>query len=84
LAYNYKMYKSIILSSCLFGSFSSSLFCSVYLCAKSLELINRSLLENKKIPNKLFIINGLTFVISGSIYVYSLTLLKKLSEHLLH
>ena len=67
---------SIILSSCLFGS--------VYIFSKSFESMNRSFLENKKIPNKLFIINGLTFVISGSIYVYSLTLLKKLSEHLLH
>jgi hypothetical protein len=57
------MYNSIILSSCLFGS--------VYLCSLSLVLINISLLENKKIPKKLIIINGLVFVLSGSILVYS-------------
>lgn len=62
------MYKSIILSSCLFGSF--------YLCSTSLILINRSLLENKKkIPNELNIINGLTFLVSGSIIIYNFSLL---------
>ena len=61
------MYKFIILSSCLFGS--------VYLCSTSLLLINRSLLENKKLPNKLIIINGLTFLVSGSIVVYNFSLL---------
>ncbi len=60
------MYKSIILSSCLFGSF--------YLCSTSLILINRSLLENKKIPNELHMINGLTFFVSGSVVVYNLSL----------
>ena len=60
------MYNSIILSSCLFGSF--------YICSKSLELINTSLLENKKIPRKLILINGLTFVLSGSIIIYSFAL----------
>ena len=57
------MYNSIILSCCLFGS--------VFLFSKSLELINMSLLENKKIPHKLILINGLTFVTSGSIIIYS-------------
>ena len=61
------MYKSIILSSCLFGSF--------YLCSISLLFINRSLLENKKIPNELIIINGLTFLVSGSIVIYNFSLL---------
>jgi hypothetical protein len=61
------MYKSIILSSCLFGS--------IYLCSTSLELINKLLLENKKIPNKLIIINGLVFVMSGTILIYSFSLL---------
>ena len=61
------MYKSIILPSCLFGSF--------YLCSISLVLINRSLLENKKLPNKLIIINSLTFLVSGSIVVYNFSLL---------
>jgi hypothetical protein len=61
------MYNSIILSSYLFGS--------VFLFSKSLELINRSLLENKKIPHKLILINGLTFILSGSVIIYSFILL---------
>ena len=61
------MYNSIILSSCLFGS--------VYLFSKSLELTNSLLLENKKIPHKLLIINGLTFVSSASIIIYNFNLI---------
>jgi hypothetical protein len=61
------MYNSIILSSCLFGSF--------YLCSRSLLLINMSLLENKKLSNELIVINGLTFLVSGSIIVYNFSLL---------
>ena len=56
------MYNSIIISSCLFGS--------VYIFSKSLNLINKLFLE-KKLNHKLLAINGLTFVISGSIFVYS-------------
>ena len=47
----------------------SGLFGSVYLMSISLGLINRSLLENKKIPRELIIINGLTFVMSGYIFI---------------
>ena len=61
------MYKYIILSSCLFGS--------LYLSSISLGLINRSLLENKKIPNELIIINGVIFFVSGSIVLYNFSLL---------
>jgi len=61
------MSNSIILSSCLFGS--------VYLMSKSLELINRSLLYDKKIPRELIIFNGLTFVVSSSIFIGGFTLL---------
>ena len=60
------MYNSIILSSCLLGSF--------YLCSKSLEFINRSFLE-KKISRKLFLINGFTIVVSGAIIIFSFRLL---------
>ena len=60
------MYNSIILSSCLFGS--------VYIFSTSLQSINRSFLENKKIPNNLIIINGLTLIISGSVFLYVLIL----------
>lgn len=66
------MYNSIILSSCLFGS--------VYIFSKSLELINISLLEYNKTPHKLILINGLSFMISGSIFIYNFKLLN--SYHL--
>lgn len=65
------MYNSIILSSCLFGS--------VYIFSISLQAINRSFLENKKISNNLIIINGLTIIISGSVFymvLYTLKLIK--------
>lgn len=61
------MRNSIMLSSCLFGS--------VYLMSKSLELINRSVLDNKKMPHELIIFNGLTFVVSSSIFIGGFTLL---------
>jgi hypothetical protein len=61
------MSNSIILSSCLFGS--------VYLMSKSLELINRQVLYDKKIPRELIIFNGLTFVVSSSIFIGGFTLL---------
>lgn len=47
----------------------SSLFSSVYLMSISLGSINKLLLENKKIPRELMIINGLTFVVSGYIFI---------------
>jgi hypothetical protein len=55
------MSNSIILLSSLFGS--------VYLMSISLNLINKSFLENKKIPRELIIINGLTFALSSSIFI---------------
>ena len=55
------MYNHIILSSSLFGS--------IFLFSTSLILTNRTLLEDKKIPNGIFIINGLTMLVSGSIIV---------------
>jgi hypothetical protein len=55
------MYNSIILFSSLFGS--------VYLMSISLGMINSSILENKKLPQELIIINGFTFAISSSIFI---------------
>jgi hypothetical protein len=55
------MSNSIILFSSLFGS--------AYLMSISLGLINGTLLENKKIPRELIIINGLTFLVSSSIFI---------------
>ena len=57
------MSNSIILFSALFGS--------VYLMSISLVLINRSFLDNKKIPHELIIINGLTFAVSSSIFIFN-------------
>lgn len=57
------MYNPIILSATLFGS--------IYLCSTSLILINKSHLEDKKISNKLIALNSLTFVISGSIFLFT-------------
>ena len=62
------MYNSIILSSCLFGSF--------YMFSQSLGLINRSKLENKQLLYKLSLLNGLTFLFSGSVIMYSFKCLK--------
>jgi len=64
------MYNSIILSSCLFGSF--------YLTSISLGLINKTFLQSKKIRNKLIIINGFIFFVSGTIVLYNFSLLNSL------
>lgn len=61
------MYKHIIVSFYLFGSF--------YLFYISLTLTNKAFLEDKKIPTELFIINSLTMLASGSILVYNFSLL---------
>ena len=68
------MYNSIIISSCLFGS--------VYLFSTSLLLMNISFLENKKIPNSLIIINSLTFIISGSVFLYNISFTLKILKGL--
>ena len=61
------MLESIVLSSYFFGS--------VYLFSKSLEFMNRVYLEDKKIPDKLIVLNGLTFVMTGTIILYGYNLL---------
>jgi predicted alpha/beta superfamily hydrolase len=48
---------------------SSSLFGSIFLFSTSLILTNRALLEDKKVSNGVFIINGLTMLASGSMIV---------------
>jgi hypothetical protein len=55
------MYNHIILSS---------LFGSIFIFSTSLILTNRALLNDKKVPNEVFILNGLTMLVSGSIIVY--------------
>ncbi len=55
------MYNSIIIASASFGS--------VYLSSISLCLINQTLLENKLNKN-LLMLNGCTFLVAGSIFLY--------------
>lgn len=59
--FTHTMSNSIILFSTLFGS--------VYLLSTSLILINNSLVKNKRPSTELIIINGLTFVVSGYIFI---------------
>ena len=60
------MIESVVLSSYFLGS--------VYLFGKSLEIINRKNSEGE-MPEKLIALNGLTFVMTGTIVVYSYSLL---------
>ena len=57
------MSNHIILSSCLYGS--------VFLFAVSLALTNKALLEDKKIPKELYILNCSTMLATGSIVIYN-------------
>lgn len=61
---------SIILSAGLFGS--------IYLCSTTLELINTTYIENKKMPNDLIILNGFTFIMTGSLVIYTFAALRRL------
>ena len=56
------MFKPIILSGSLFGA--------LFLFSKSLETINILQIENRKIPSQLILLNRLTFLLSGSIFIY--------------
>lgn len=57
----------IILSFCLYGY--------VFLYITSLTLTNKALLKDKKIPKELYIINGLTILISDSVVMHNFCLL---------
>jgi hypothetical protein len=56
---------------------SAGLFGSCYLFGKSLQLINESFLQNKKVPNELHVLNILTFMLSGSVVVANYCVLYK-------
>lgn len=62
------MIKTIIISSCFFGS--------ILTFNLSLAIINHSLLQDKPIPHNLHILNGITLIISGSIFIYGVYLIK--------
>jgi hypothetical protein len=57
------MNNHIIVSSCLYGSY--------FLFNVSLALTNKALLEDKKIPKILYVMNGLTMLAFGSIVIYN-------------
>ena len=65
-----KIYNSIVIFSCFFGS--------VHIFSNTLRLINNSFLENKIIPIELKLINGSIFIISGSIFMYSVMKMKSI------
>lgn len=56
------MYDCIIITSLSFGS--------IYLFTNSLKIINHSILQNKNIPMPLYLMNGLTMLISGTTFIY--------------
>ena len=58
-----KIYDSIIISSCLFGS--------VYIFSNSLRLINESSIKNKNVY-MIDAMNYLVSIISGSIFLYGI------------
>ncbi len=64
---------SIILSAGLFGS--------VYLCSTTLTLINMAHIENKKLPNEIIVLNGLTFIMTGSLVIYTFEALRRLGPY---
>jgi hypothetical protein len=67
---NFNLLKNILYSNYMFNTITicSTLFGSVYLCSVSLALINNSLLEEKKISKQVMLLNGLTFLASGSVF----------------
>lgn len=67
MKFDSKIYDSIVISSCLFGS--------VYLFAHSLKLMNESALSSKNVST-LNVINGFTLVISGATFIYGIARFK--------
>jgi len=61
---------SIILSAALFGS--------IYLCSTTLTIINMTYIKDIKMPNELILLNGFTFIMSGSLVIYAFTALRGL------
>jgi hypothetical protein len=68
------MYKPIFLSCCLYGS--------VYIFCTSLTMINMTILEKKKVPRELILLNGLTLISSGYIFLSTVKLLLSSPSHM--
>lgn len=56
------MENTIVLSACLFGS--------VYIFGTSLRLINESCLEERAVTDKVNMMNGITGIMSGLVFMY--------------
>jgi hypothetical protein len=56
------MYDCIIISSLSFGS--------IYLFTTSLKIISHSILMKKNISTPIYLMNGLTMIISGTTFMY--------------
>jgi len=56
------MYDCIIVSTLSFGS--------IYIFTTSLKLINHSILMKKNISMPIYLLNGLTMIISGTTFIY--------------
>lgn len=59
---------------------SAGLFGSVYLCSTTLTLINMTYIEKKR-PSELIVLNGLTFIMTGSLVIYTFEVLRKLKQY---
>jgi hypothetical protein len=71
MKYDSKIYDSIVISSCLFGS--------VYLFFNSLKLMNESALSGKNLTT-MNVINGITLVSSGSMFIYGIARFKQITK----
>ena len=71
MKFDSKIYDSIVISSCLFGS--------VYLFSNSLKLINESALSNKN-GSTMNVINGFTLIVSGSMFIYGIATFRHITK----
>ena len=71
MKFDSKIYDSIVISSCLFGS--------VYLFSNSMKLMNDSMMSSKNVV-MLNTLNGLTFVITGSVFIYGIVKFKQITK----
>lgn len=70
MKFDSKIYDSIIISSCLFGS--------VYIFSNSLQLINDSFSKNNNLT-LLNTLNGFVTILSGSVFIYGVIKFKNIN-----
>jgi hypothetical protein len=71
MTFDSKIYDSIVVSSCLFGS--------IYLFTNSLKLMNESALSGKNVGT-MNVINSFTCVISGSMFIYGVVRFRHITK----